>query len=345
MDAADILGAPRPQEGAFKARARDRPSAHSSEVKGLKGLQKEVYHLTGKSHEEVTKPETPPSQRFGNAKKRGTLRKVHWEFVGFSNSARKDGLMLRHWQKKGIKWEDYPFARFNKTVQLLCYSDDEYERLLHSEQWTKEKTDTLMSLVQRFHLNFILVQDRWSEHGVGMGAVSVESLKERFYEIQRKLHQSRELPPLPDDNPLLSKPFNRQWEEERKQSLLTAMLDKDAEEVEILEKAKKIEAVLKRKRMAERSAGSKAGNRQGGAQAKTIPAVGGVALRSSMLERGMHEPKNAAAILDSIGFQLPVSCRDPEVCTAVDALLSDVNALLQLYQQVEEHGAKKAKRS
>ena len=43
-------------------------------------------------------------------------------------------------QKKGIKWEDYPFARFNKKVLLLSYNDDEYEQLLRSEQWTRKQT-------------------------------------------------------------------------------------------------------------------------------------------------------------------------------------------------------------
>ena len=43
-------------------------------------------------------------------------------------------------QKKGIKWEDYPFARFNKKAQLLSYDDDEYNKLLHSEDWTRKQT-------------------------------------------------------------------------------------------------------------------------------------------------------------------------------------------------------------
>lgn len=84
-------------------------------------------------------------------------------------------------QKKGIKWEDYPFARFNKKVQLLVYSDEEYEALLRSEQWTREQTDDLMLLVQRFHLNFFLVQDRWQ------GSGSVDWLKERCGECAHTL--------------------------------------------------------------------------------------------------------------------------------------------------------------
>jgi DNA methyltransferase 1-associated protein 1 len=262
MDAVDILGvAPRSE---FRPRQRERPPQDTSAIK-LKGLQREVFHLTGRSHDEAAKPDTPPAQRFG--KKHNTLqrKKVHWEFAGFMNSARTDGLMLRHWQvlpreargglgggilctpltrasgiflwcclpdpacvrapdscarvwqKKGIKWEDYPFARFNKKVQLLSYNDEEYDKLLRSDDWTREQTDALMLLVQRFHLNFTLVQDRWQ----GLG--SVDALKDRFYEIQRKLHVSRKLPPLPDDNPMLSKPFNRQWEEDRKRAVLVAM--------------------------------------------------------------------------------------------------------------------------
>ena len=201
MDAADILGAAPRSE--FRARVRPASTPQDKDVAKLKGLKREVYHLTGQTVE-ATKP-VAPVHEFG--KKRSTLhRKVHWEFAGFSNSARTDGLMLRHWQvprpparrsspparaaclqatdrggvrlaqKKGIKWEDYPFARFNKKVQLLSYSDEEYEKLLRSEQWTREQTDALMLLVQRFHLNFFLVQDRWK------GAGSVDWLKERCAE-------------------------------------------------------------------------------------------------------------------------------------------------------------------
>ncbi len=170
MDAADILGAaPRTE---FRARVRHSHAAQDVAGNKLTGLKKEVFDLTGKDVG-ANKPETPV-QAFG--KKHTQLkRKVHWEFTGFSNSARTDGLHLRHWQvldkrlllrasaarcgiyrpgwrlnsprgmcdlsqKKGIKWEDYPFARFNKKVQLLSYNDDEYEQLLRSEQWTRKQT-------------------------------------------------------------------------------------------------------------------------------------------------------------------------------------------------------------
>ena len=94
MDAADILGAPRPSTE-FKARSR---REQPPDIKGakLQGLKREVYHLTGGRTLEANE-ERATSPHFG--KKRAPLqRKVHWEFAGFSNSARTDGLMLRHWQ-------------------------------------------------------------------------------------------------------------------------------------------------------------------------------------------------------------------------------------------------------
>ena len=93
MDAVDILGAgPRSE---FRARSRPATTPQEKDAAKLKGLKREVYHLTGQTVE-ASKPVVPVHE-FG--KKRSTLqRKVHWEFAGFSNSARTDGLMLRHWQ-------------------------------------------------------------------------------------------------------------------------------------------------------------------------------------------------------------------------------------------------------
>jgi hypothetical protein len=93
MDAADILGAaPRTE---FRARIRHSHAAQDVAGNKLTGLKKEVFDLTGKDVG-ANKPETPV-QAFG--KKHTQLkRKVHWEFTGFSNSARTDGLHLRHWQ-------------------------------------------------------------------------------------------------------------------------------------------------------------------------------------------------------------------------------------------------------
>lgn len=82
---------------------------------------------------------------------------VQWEWKSFTSSARPD-LELKHWQKKGVQWEDYPFAKFNKRLKLLAYSDAEYESLLESPEWSRQKTDELMAMVQQFDMNFLVIQ-------------------------------------------------------------------------------------------------------------------------------------------------------------------------------------------
>jgi len=112
--------------------------------------------------------------------------------------------------------------------------------------------------------------------------------------------------------------------------------EEEQEEAEVLDKARKIEATLKRKRMAEKSSSR---SRDKGGQVsnkKPVLPVGGVALRSAMAERGATEPHNAAAILDAIGFQLPVACHEPDVCAAVSSLLKDLNTLLSWHQRAVE---------
>jgi len=42
---------------------------------------------------------------------------------------------LTRWVR--VQWEDYPFAKFNKHLKLLAYSDDEYAKLLEVDSWTR----------------------------------------------------------------------------------------------------------------------------------------------------------------------------------------------------------------
>ena len=116
---------------------------------------------------------------------------AHWnrERKQFTNPARDDGLVLRHWQRKedtGIaalatpadsniasemdtdeKEKDgkaepgYPYARFNVKVTVPEYSDEQYESHLKSEDWSKEETDYLVSLALEYDLRWIVISDRY----------------------------------------------------------------------------------------------------------------------------------------------------------------------------------------
>ena len=114
-------------------------------------------------------------------------RAVPWVWRYFHNSARSDHIRLCHWVKSSDDpGRDYPFAKFNKGVNMVTYTDEEYEKYLKDGKWTKEETDQLFELCLRFELRFVVIADRFE------GEKSLEDLKERFYSISRTLLTVRE---------------------------------------------------------------------------------------------------------------------------------------------------------
>jgi DNA methyltransferase 1-associated protein 1 len=98
----------------------------------------------------------------------------------FSNPARRDGLVLRHWRRAADEGKEYAFARFNKKLEMPLFSDAEYVNHLASDGWTRAETDHLLDLCSRFDLRFPVIQDRW-DRGQFKTLRSVEDLKERYY--------------------------------------------------------------------------------------------------------------------------------------------------------------------
>ena len=112
-----------------------------------------------------------------------------WEETPFGNSARKDGLILRHWRRKGdvsnaaalpvtpadsnIASEmdqdekaaptlsDSHWAKFNVKIDKPQYTDEQYESHLKNDDWSKEETDYLVDLAIDFDLRWIVIADRY----------------------------------------------------------------------------------------------------------------------------------------------------------------------------------------
>jgi DNA methyltransferase 1-associated protein 1 len=95
-----------------------------------------------------------------------------WVWHGFNNPARQDPLVLHHWTKAKETDEVYPFAKFNRKVEVIRYTDQEYAKamdLLNSRphgkvantDWSKEETDHLFDLCEQFSLRFIVIADRF----------------------------------------------------------------------------------------------------------------------------------------------------------------------------------------
>ncbi|KVI12511.1 DNA methyltransferase 1-associated 1 [Cynara cardunculus var. scolymus] len=244
MDAKDILGLPKislpiPQE------KKSRPQKDSQRKPD--GISREVYALTGGV------PPLMPSVDVNQLKKRHQPEneKITWEWLAFTNSARKDNLQLYHWVRvvNGTPpTGDYSFAKYNKSVDVVKYTDEEYEKHLtdpgqmvnalcftvycnplsilvllisyilaiwvRERAWTKEETDQLFDLCERFDLRFVVIADRFSS------SRSVEELKNRFYSVSRAILIARA--PSPADvsgHPLVKEPYNISQEIERKRAL------------------------------------------------------------------------------------------------------------------------------
>ncbi|GAB4841805.1 swr complex subunit [Ancistrocladus abbreviatus] len=214
MDAKDILGLPKntlpiPQEK--KSRPPKEPQRKPD------GISRELYMLTGGVAPLM------PSIDVGQLKKRPpSHEKVTWQWLSFSNSARKDNLQLYHWVRvvNGVPpGGDYPFAKYNK-------------------KWTKEETDQLFDLCEHFDLRFIVIADRFpTSH-------SVEELKDRYYSVSRAILIARA--PSPADvsgHPLVKEPYNVQQEVERKRALsmvLSQTKQQERKDAEVLAEAKRI---------------------------------------------------------------------------------------------------------
>lgn len=155
------------------------------------GMHREVYALLYSDKKDA--PPLLPSdttQGYRTVKAKLGCKKVRpWKWMPFTNPARRDGAIFHHWRRVAEEGKDYPFARFNKTVQVPVYSEQEYQMHLHDDGWTKAETDHLFDLCKRFDLRFIVVHDRYDHQQYRKR--SVEDLKERYYNICGKLTKVR----------------------------------------------------------------------------------------------------------------------------------------------------------
>ena len=261
MDIKDIMGIKGDAKGAAK-------KTKGVSEKKPEGVSREVWQITKGQSGDALAPVVPTHAGLKD-KRKVSARKVAWSWQPFKNSARGDQLMLKHWVKTGAGGAvlpgsnggdvggDYAFSKYNKKVDMLAYNDEEYESLLASlnSDWSREETDRLFELLQRFDLRFLVVHDRWAPpEGAGGKNRSVEEMKARYYEIARALIEARaDVPEEAAAHPIIKDPFNADAERDRKLALADQMERTNAlerEEQNILDEVKTIE----RRRRAEAQA-------------------------------------------------------------------------------------------
>mmetsp|Transcript_4725 Transcript_4725/g.11118 ORF Transcript_4725/g.11118 Transcript_4725/m.11118 type:complete len:603 (+) Transcript_4725:463-2271(+) len=141
------------------------PSKSKKEVKAnphLKGLAREVRNLM----DEHNGPAIVHQQQQQYKAKRS--RKVSWKRERIRSSARRsligksvDDLEIFHWVKIH-NMPDYRFAKANKALRMLQYTDLEYEQHLKDPSWSRAETDRLFDLCRRFDLRFLIIHDRFN---------------------------------------------------------------------------------------------------------------------------------------------------------------------------------------
>lgn len=93
--------------------------------------------------------------------------------------------------------QEYPFAKYNVKARLAHrYSDEEYNRHLKSNDWSREETDYLMDLVEEYGLRWVVIADRYDFQPQSVDAESnanalvtaeahrtIEQMKSRYYSV------------------------------------------------------------------------------------------------------------------------------------------------------------------
>lgn len=198
-DVLDILDVERPQtpemvskESILGGDARKkRRKLMEATFKRPEGMHRELYALLYSDNKDAPPLlPTDTGQGYKQIKAKLGLKKVRlWKWTPFSNPARKDGASFYHWRRVVDEGKEYPFARFNKAVQIPSYSDGEYAQLLLSDSWSRQETDHLFELCRRFDLRFMIIHDRWDRGRFPNR--SIEDLKERYYNICNILSRAR----------------------------------------------------------------------------------------------------------------------------------------------------------
>jgi len=161
------------------------------------GMHRELYALLYSDN--MDKPPMLPTdniQTYQTAKAKLGCKVVRpWQWVGFNNPARSDGAVFYHWQRVEDEGKDYKFTKFNKTVQVPTFSEQEYNQYLFSPDWTRDETAHLFELATRFDLRWHVMFDRYEHDRFTVEKKrTLEDLKERYYYICNRIAKVRKQP-------------------------------------------------------------------------------------------------------------------------------------------------------
>ncbi|KAF2013708.1 hypothetical protein BU24DRAFT_373287 [Aaosphaeria arxii CBS 175.79] len=177
-DVRDMLGLPMGGD-APKAAQKSRPKPATG-VRRPQGVAREVAALYGERPPPVAIYEEKKTYR---AKRQSTGPAKKWVQQPFTNQARSDGLVLRHWRRKPTtappitsgedtvmedseSSEPYiesngDFMKYNIEVEVPQFTDEEYDAHLRSNDWGREETDYLFQKIKDYAFRWAVIWDRY----------------------------------------------------------------------------------------------------------------------------------------------------------------------------------------
>jgi len=187
---------------------KDLEKKNKDYLKKQTGMKRELMKLIGGVPSIV--------ERAGN---KGSKNNSNWVWSPFTNPARKDNLKLVHWQRAEDVNKDYDFAKFNQNIDIVEFTEDEYNNLIkpNDRNWNYEQTRYLWDLIKRYELRFIVIMDRFDEENYGER--TVESLKDRYYSVARTILEHRKM----FDHPIIKSGYNYEQEMKRRTYLEKTM--------------------------------------------------------------------------------------------------------------------------
>lgn len=221
---------------------RDVPSMPRVEPKKSDNFSREIYSLTGGYPSMIPSASRKVIQAL-KEKRYSKKEAEKWVWAPFTNSARSDNMHLFHWRKESEKEDDYVFSKFNKQIQLVEFTEEEYDRLIPESNWSKEETLYLWDMCKLYDLRFVIIQDRYDI--TRFEERTVEDLKERYYTVAKIMLEARG----EKEHPICKLPYAANYEKRRKALLEKYMLrtkEQDEEEKMLCEEARKLDIRIRK---------------------------------------------------------------------------------------------------
>ena len=111
---------------------------------------------------------------------------VKYKVERFSNSARNDDFPLFSWHNSALPVTQ--FQGYTQELDLIQYTNDEYNLLLNDSSWSRRETDHLFHCCKLYNLRFIVIHDRYS---FDSKTRSIDELKDRYYTVVKRVLTSR----------------------------------------------------------------------------------------------------------------------------------------------------------